>query len=85
MLAAVKRPITRLLALGALGASLGGCVLGKEKAPGCRVDHDCDPGFVCRAGACFRYNTEAGTPIDPSKDGGADGAAQDAAGDAKAD
>ena len=69
----VKRQLALCLVLVAGLASLGGCVLGSEQAPGCRVDHpdDCERGFVCRAGACFRYNTEAGTPIDPSqKDGG---------------
>jgi len=86
MMAAVKRPLSLWLALGAGLSLLGGCVLGSEQPPGCRVDHpdDCDPGFVCRAGACFRYNNEAGKPIDPSTDGGADAATQDATADATA-
>lgn len=80
----MRRLITRWLVLGATSASLCGCVLGSEQPPGCRVGHphDCDPGFVCRAGACFRYNNEAGTPIDTSKDGGADTNTLDAASDA---
>ncbi len=81
MIAAVKRRNTLGLALLAALASLGGCVLGSQQPPGCRVDHpgDCAAGFVCRAGACFRYNNEAGKPIDPSQEGGTDAGASDAA------
>lgn len=58
-------------------ALLAGCTLGSETPPGCRVDHpeDCEPGWVCRAGACFAFTTGATT-----RDGGTD-AGLDAKGD----
>lgn len=64
-------PLTRVraawIALAvALGAAVG-CALGPEQEPGCKVDADCDEGFVCKAGACFRTTT-GHTP--PEADGG---------------
>jgi hypothetical protein len=45
------------------------CVLGPAEAPGCRSDVECDPGFSCRAGTCFRVTTPLSTPRDPGDAG----------------
>lgn len=61
----------------AVGAAAG-CVLGEPEDPGCSEDAECDEGYFCRAGACFR-ETSGGGPApkdagsDAPSDGGADG------------
>jgi hypothetical protein len=49
-----------------------GCALGPEQDPGCRSNADCDPGFTCRAGACFDTTTPRSPPADAGdgEDGG---------------
>jgi len=47
------------------------CVIGPDQDPGCHADADCDPGFTCRAGACFRVTTSRSPPGEPA-DAGAD-------------
>ncbi len=47
-----------------------GCALGPEQAPGCKVDADCDDGFTCVAGACFRTPTPTSPPAVDAGDGG---------------
>lgn len=42
------------------------CVLGSEEEPGCHNDAECDDGFVCRSGACFRITTDLSPPRDPA-------------------
>lgn len=61
-----------------------GCVLGAEEAPGCHLDGDCERGWVCRAGACLRYSTDAGPPNHPT-DARAEAAPDDASADASRD
>jgi hypothetical protein len=63
-------------------ALLLACALGDEDEPGCRSDGECDVGFVCRAGACFRYTTEQSPPHDPAD---ARDDRPDASGDTRAD
>jgi hypothetical protein len=66
----------RLFAAAVLGTVIAalGCVVGPDEEPGCHRDAECDEGFACRAGACFRTTTDASPP--PAPDGG------DAGGDA---
>jgi hypothetical protein len=61
LLAVIRRLTWGLLFAAALFAPPG-CVLGSEQDPGCRANHpeDCGSGYVCRAGACLRFSTEAG-------------------------
>ncbi len=61
--------------IGLLLASAIGCAVGTEQEPGCHVDADCDPGWTCRAGACFHTTTGL---TDPAADGGDAGDADDA-------
>ncbi len=56
------------LALLAIVLNVAACAIGPESTPGCREDEDCDPGFSCSAGACFKNTTER----TPPKDAGAD-------------
>jgi hypothetical protein len=62
----------RSLALGsalvAFAVLFAACVVGSGD-PGCRSDAECDEGFTCRAGACFRLTTGASPPADPSDAG----------------
>jgi len=68
-----------ILASASLSCLLTGCVLGSDKAPGCRVDHpgDCAEGWSCKAGLCVRPTTgltqpEAGTQGDAAIDSQSD-------------
>jgi hypothetical protein len=75
-----------------LAPFVAACTLGNETPPGCRTDHpeDCDPGWVCRAGACFAYTTGASPPVtsdaaaDSSEETDAEADANDASADAAA-
>ena len=72
----MRRLAFALLALASpIAAS---CALGTERDPGCQSDGECEQGFVCRAGACFRFTTSESPPAEPSADAGSD--ATDAAG-----
>lgn len=63
---------THRLALLALAlsaaATAAACTLEGDEA-GCRGDDECPDGTTCRAGACFRYTTDAGPPRDPAEAG----------------
>lgn len=56
------------IALGALASGVASCVLGSDE-PGCHDDTECDDGFVCRAGACFRVTTSRSPPVDQADAG----------------
>jgi hypothetical protein len=71
----MRLAIVAVLFVLTAGALALGCALGPEQAPGCHSSADCDPGFTCTEGACFRTTTDRTEPAD----GGADA---DAAGDA---
>lgn len=46
-----------VIGLGAWLAAFAGCVLGGSEEPGCSEDAECEEGFSCRAGACFKETT----------------------------
>jgi hypothetical protein len=59
--------MSRALAIGmaaVVGLLACSCQLGSEQPSGCRVDHsqDCDPGWTCREGVCFRPTTALSPP-----------------------
>jgi hypothetical protein len=70
---AAPRGRSRLCA-ALLAAAVPACAIGPAEDPGCHKDPDCDLGFVCRAGACFRVTTTESPPNDPA-DAGAGGLA----------
>lgn len=61
--ASLGAPVAPLLLALAVGPA--GCALGEEEEPGCRRDADCEPAFVCRAGACFAITTGLSPPLAP--------------------
>jgi hypothetical protein len=66
-----RRAIAAAIAAAGVTAALG-CALGPEQEPGCHDDADCDDGFTCLSGACFRTTTDRSAPAMDGGDGAAD-------------
>jgi hypothetical protein len=62
-----------VIGLAAWVAVMTGCVLGSPEEPGCGEDAECDEGFSCRAGACFKEPAGGGfVPVDAGADADGD-------------